>query len=213
MLSQEQIQQIKKQLIQQIEANFPEDKKQYAIQQIESMNAEELEEFLMKNQLIANQKGNSKGDESKIESQKCIFCSIVSGNIQSYKIDENKDAIAVLEINPISQGHSLIIPKKHTETKKLPKNLFSFAEKIAKKIKKRLKVKDIKISSAKLFSHEIINILPVYKDENLNSKRIPIKPEELEEIQKILTKTTKIIKKSKTILKIDGKIWLPKRIP
>jgi len=206
MLSQEQADQIKKQLIQQVESSFPEEKKEFAKQQIESMNAEQLEEFLEKNKLIKAQQDSSQ--------RQCIFCSIISGNIQSYKVDENKDAIAILEINPISKGHTLIIPKQHiSSSAKIPPSIFSLAEEIAKKIKTKFKPKDTRISSSNLFGHEIINVLPIYKDETLDSKRTSMKPEELQQIQDTLLKEPKrVIKKPRT-KKLKEKIWLPKRIP
>ncbi|MFH1607705.1 MAG: HIT domain-containing protein [archaeon] len=207
MLPPEQITQIKKQIIQQIESTFPEDKKKSAIQQIESMNSEQLEEFLKQNKLM-------KQDESP-ETQQCIFCSIVSGQAQSYKIDENSDSIAILEINPISKAHVLIIPKEHiSSSEKLPKSIFTLAKKIAKKIKTKFKPKDVLISSANLFGHEIANVLPVYTNETLESKRSQAKPEELEKLKKQLEKKTKpkVIKESKPE-KIKEKLWLPKRIP
>ncbi len=43
----------------------------------------------------------------------CIFCNIVNGSIPSEKIYEDEDFIAILDINPISKGHLLIIPKRH----------------------------------------------------------------------------------------------------
>lgn len=205
MLPLEQIEQIKQQIIQQVEANFPEDKKESAKQQINSMNSEQLEQFLEKNKLVKTQQNSSQNP--------CIFCSIVSGDVQSNKIDENKDAIAILEINPISKGHTLILPKEHlSSSEKLSQNVFSLAENIAKKIKTKLKPKDVKILPSNLFGHEIINVLPIYKDETLASEKHQAKPEELEEVQKIILKEKKIIKKPK-IEKIKGKIWLPKRIP
>jgi len=206
MLPPEQITQIKSQIIQQISSTFPEDKKQSAIQQIESMNSEQLEEFLKQNNLV-------KGETS--ETQQCIFCSIVSGQAQSYKIDENSDAIAILEINPISKAHSLVIPKKHLKSSdKIPQTAFSLAKSVAKKIKTKLKPKDVEISSANLFGHEIINILPIYENENINSQRQQSNPEELEELKAKLEKKSKpkTIKKPKP-KKIEEKIWLPKRIP
>lgn len=208
MLSQEQIAQIKEQITQQIESNFPEDKKELAKQQIKAMNAEQLEEFLEKNKLIKTSQDSSKN-------QQCIFCSIISGDAQAYKIDENEKAIAILEINPISKGHTLVIPKEHiSSSEKIPQSVFSLAKKIAKKIKTKFKLKDIKISSSNLFGHEIINILPVYKNETLDSKRNQAKPEELKTIQKILKEKPKekIVRKPRT-KKIKEKIWLPKRIP
>jgi len=208
MLSQEQIEQIKKQLLQQVESSFPEEKKEFAKQQIESMNAEQLEEFLEKNKLMKSQKDSSQGQE-------CVFCSIISENIQSYKVDENKDAIAILEINPISKGHTLIIPKQHiSSSEKIPSSVFSLAQEIRKKIKTKFKPKDTRILSSNLFGHEIINVLPVYENETINSKRNKAKPEELEKIKKILEEKPKkkIIRKPRT-KKLNEKIWLPKRIP
>ena len=46
-------------------------------------------------------------------SEKCVFCRIVTGQIPSHKIWEDDRAMAFLDINPSSQGHSLVIPKRH----------------------------------------------------------------------------------------------------
>lgn len=43
----------------------------------------------------------------------CIFCKIINGVIPSAKVYEDADFIAILDINPVSKGHLLIIPKKH----------------------------------------------------------------------------------------------------
>jgi len=43
----------------------------------------------------------------------CIFCKIVKGEIPSYKVYEDERVLAFLDINPIAQGHTLIIPKRH----------------------------------------------------------------------------------------------------
>lgn len=45
----------------------------------------------------------------------CIFCKIVKGEIPSFKIWEDEDFVAFLSIAPISPGHTLLIPKKHSE--------------------------------------------------------------------------------------------------
>ena len=44
----------------------------------------------------------------------CIFCKIIKGEIPSYKIYEDDKIYAFLDINPYSNGHTLIIPKEHT---------------------------------------------------------------------------------------------------
>lgn len=43
----------------------------------------------------------------------CIFCKIGSGEIPSKKVYENDGAFAFLDIEPLSDGHTLVIPKKH----------------------------------------------------------------------------------------------------
>jgi histidine triad (HIT) family protein len=45
----------------------------------------------------------------------CIFCKIASGQIPCKKVYENEDAIAFLDASPLSEGHTLIIPKRHFE--------------------------------------------------------------------------------------------------
>ena len=43
----------------------------------------------------------------------CIFCKIINGEIPSYKVYEDDLVLAFLDVNPESNGHTLIIPKKH----------------------------------------------------------------------------------------------------
>ncbi len=43
----------------------------------------------------------------------CIFCKIISGEIPSYKIYEDENVLAFLDIHPDANGHTLIVPKKH----------------------------------------------------------------------------------------------------
>lgn len=44
----------------------------------------------------------------------CIFCKIIKGEIPSYKVYEDDKIISFLDVNPVSPGHTLIIPKDHT---------------------------------------------------------------------------------------------------
>lgn len=46
-------------------------------------------------------------------SSDCIFCKIVAGEIPSHKVYEDDAFLAFLDINPLSPGHALIIPKEH----------------------------------------------------------------------------------------------------
>jgi len=204
MLSGEQTARIKEQILKQVE-NFPEDKRELAKQQIEAMSPEEIEEFIKKNKLVSGQ-----GE------QECIFCSINEGKIHSHKLEENKFAIAIFEINPISRGHILIIPKKHEQFKEgVPKRLETFAKKISKKVKTKLKPAKVEIHPANLFGHGILNVLPIYEDENIDSERHKASPEEIEELKKEFEKKSapRVPKPTKIKAEINEKLWLPKRIP
>ena len=44
----------------------------------------------------------------------CIFCAIGAGEIPSFKVYEDDIAVAYLDINPFSEGHTLVIPKAHS---------------------------------------------------------------------------------------------------
>lgn len=45
--------------------------------------------------------------------ENCVFCKIVSGEILSYKVYEDDNFLAFLDINPQSPGHTQVIPKEH----------------------------------------------------------------------------------------------------
>ena len=44
----------------------------------------------------------------------CVFCAIAAGEIPCFKVFEDDFALAYLDINPFSEGHTLVIPKAHT---------------------------------------------------------------------------------------------------
>ena len=43
----------------------------------------------------------------------CIFCDIVAGKIPCYKVYEDERTLAFMDINPVTPGHVLVIPKTH----------------------------------------------------------------------------------------------------
>ena len=45
----------------------------------------------------------------------CIFCKIIKGEIPSFKVYEDDKVLAFEDINPISEGHTLVIPKRHAQ--------------------------------------------------------------------------------------------------
>ncbi|OGG58140.1 hypothetical protein A2853_01330 [Candidatus Kaiserbacteria bacterium RIFCSPHIGHO2_01_FULL_55_17] len=44
----------------------------------------------------------------------CIFCKIIQGGLPSYKVYEDENVLAFLDIHPVSAGHTLVVPKKHS---------------------------------------------------------------------------------------------------
>lgn len=46
----------------------------------------------------------------------CIFCKVIAGEIPCYKVYEDKDTLAFLDIKPHAEGHTVVIPRKHAET-------------------------------------------------------------------------------------------------
>jgi len=217
MEEKEQIIQLKKEIISQINSTFPEDKREEAINQINSMNESQFIQFLKQNILLKDSDKEESNISNQLETEnKTPFRLIVEEKIPSYKIDENIEAIAVLEINPISKGHIIIIPKASVkDSNKLPQTAFSLAKKISKKIKNKFKPKEVLITSSSVLGETIINLIPKYSNEDINSERKPSSKEELEELKQELEvkKRIKTIKQSR-IKKIETKgLWLPKRIP
>ena len=49
----------------------------------------------------------------KINPMDCIFCKIIAGDIPSHKVYEDDKVLAFFDILPISQGHTIVVPKKH----------------------------------------------------------------------------------------------------
>jgi diadenosine tetraphosphate (Ap4A) HIT family hydrolase len=100
----------------------------------------------------------------------CVFCEIVKGNIESFKIAENKEFIAILDIKPLVKGQTLIIPKNHysSDPINLPNKVYAraflFAKKISKILQKTLKAKRIFIVVEGMeIDHFHIKLYPVYK--------------------------------------------------
>jgi len=180
MLTKEQADEIKKQLLSQVE-NLPQENKEQIKQQISEFNEEQLEAFLEQNKVQVQQ--GQEGAE-KAEGTQCVFCSIIENKMPSHKIAENKKAIAILEINPLTKGHILILPLEHTTLDKMPKLAMSLAQKIAKKIKTKLKPEDIKLETSSFQGHAIINVVPLYRDNP--PKKEKANEEELQKLQELL---------------------------
>ena len=62
----------------------------------------------------------------------CVFCKIVAGTIPCFKLFEDAETLAFLDINPVHDGHALVIPKAHYPTVfELPPEAFAAAGRTA----------------------------------------------------------------------------------
>ena len=96
-----------------------------------------------------------------------IFSQIISGKIPCYKIAEDDNHIAFLDIFPISKGHILVVPKKETDyifdlNSKSYSDLWLFAKKVAIAQKKVIKCNRIGVSVVGLeVPHTHIHLIPI----------------------------------------------------
>jgi len=81
--------------------------------------------------------------------ENCVFCKIVKGEFDSAKIWEDKNFLAILDINPNTKGMTLIIPKKHSNSDifSIPEKgyheILDASKKVAKTLEKGLNVKRV----------------------------------------------------------------------
>lgn len=107
----------------------------------------------------------------------CIFCKIVNGEAKSWKVYEDDLIMAFFDISVASEGHTLIIPKKHYENiYDIPEKEICELIKVVKKlaIKYKLKINNIQIlhSSGKEAQQDVFHfhfhLVPRRKDDDLD---------------------------------------------
>ena len=106
---------------------------------------------------------------------KCIFCSIINKEIPASIIYETENVISFLDINPMTKGHSLVVPKNHFKSlEDIPENIWNELliafRKISNAIKKGLNATGYNIllnqgkTSWQEIEHIHFHILPSYPD-------------------------------------------------
>ncbi len=131
----------------------------------------------------------------------CIFCKIVNGQIPSKIVFENDTNMAFLDINPISQGHTIVIPQKHYSTiESLPdeevSNLFKTVKKVASLIHDKLDIDGYNIiqnnfrAAGQMVEHSHVHIIPRNRRDRKISLNIPKKQASDEELEKVMKKLT-----------------------
>src|SRR5680860_946592 len=109
---------------------------------------------------------------------KCIFCQIVAGELPSTKVHEDDYALAFLNVQAINPGHTLVIPKTHTEEfQDLPEQeytgLMSVVQTVAKAQKKAYQPKRVGLMVQGFeVAHGHIHVVPLYEATDITSKKI-----------------------------------------
>lgn len=124
-----------------------------------------------------------------------IFSRIINGEIPCYKIAENDRFFAFLDINPLSKGHTLVVPKHETDyifnldDEELGQ-MMVFAKKVAKSIEKAIPCKRIAVAVIGLeVPHAHIHLVPITTEGDLDFKKehLKLSPEEFLDVQKRIT--------------------------
>ena len=119
-----------------------------------------------------------------------IFTKIINGEIPCYKIAEDKNYFAFLDINPLRAGHTLVVPKKETDyifdlSDADVSGIILFSKKVAVAIKSIIPCNRIGVAILGLeVPHAHVHLVPMDSMDDINFKRPKLKfsPEEFKDI-------------------------------
>ena len=125
-----------------------------------------------------------------------LFTRIIKGEIPSYKCAEDDNFYAFLDINPIRQGHTLVVPKREVDyffdlTDEEIGAMQVFAKRVAKAIKEAFPCK--KVSQAVIgldVDHAHIHLVPINEEKDLR-QRITLPPEQMQATAEAILETFK----------------------
>jgi histidine triad (HIT) family protein len=119
-----------------------------------------------------------------------IFSRIISGEIPCYKVAENDQFLAFLDIQPVAVGHVLVIPKKEVDyifdlDDETTAALYLFAKTVARKIKTVVPCVKVGVAVIGLeVPHAHVHLVPMNQvsDLNFSKERVAMSPEQLKEL-------------------------------
>jgi len=130
----------------------------------------------------------------------CIFCKIINGEIPSHVLYEDEQFKVILDVNPATKGHALILPKEHyANLYELPEETAADAMKLAQRMMRKMTekldcdgfniVQNNGEAAGQTVFHFHMHLIPRYKNDGEILKYIAGDPgqEELERIKKTLT--------------------------
>ena len=123
-----------------------------------------------------------------------IFSKIIDGEIPCYKVAENDEFLAFLDINPNSRGHTLCIPNIEVDDildldESTYKNLMLFSRKVAKSIKKVIECKKVSITVIGLeVPHVHVHLIPLNTMIDANfSNKVKLSDSDFRETAKLIS--------------------------
>lgn len=123
-----------------------------------------------------------------------IFSKIVSNEIPSYKVYENENFLAFLDINPLKKGHTLVIPKIEVDyifdlKSKEYQELWNFAKLVAKGMKRVIKCERISIVVMGLeVPHAHIHLIPLdsMQDIDFSKPKLNLSSDQMNKIASLI---------------------------
>ncbi len=109
----------------------------------------------------------------------CLFCKIINGEIPCYKVYEDSDFLAFLDISQATVGHTLVIPKKHVANifeldSETASKMLVVIKNIANKLKEKLNLSAVNILNnsgslaGQTVHHLHFHIIPRYENDNIH---------------------------------------------
>lgn len=125
-----------------------------------------------------------------------IFTKIINGELPCYKVAEDNNYLAFLDINPLARGHTLVVPKKEVDylfdvEDETYKGLFLFAKKVALGVNSAVDCKRVGIAVLGLeVPHAHIHLVPIngIYDIDFSKPKLNLSDEEFSQIASMISK-------------------------
>lgn len=125
-----------------------------------------------------------------------IFSRIIAGEIPSYKVAEDDNYYAFLDINPLTEGHTLVVPKQEVDyifdlDDRTLAGLMLFAKQVAARIQREIACKRVAIVVLGLeVAHAHIHLIPIQSENDVDFRRekLHFSPKEFQKIADKLSK-------------------------
>lgn len=149
--------------------------------------------------------------------EKCPFCKIINGEQESEKVYEDRDVLAILDINPSTPGHTLVIPKKHASTvhdlsNDIMSSLFGAVEKVMRRIGEGLDPDGFNVGwnhgkiAGQAVPHLHIHVLPRFEGDKGGPVQAVVRNEPEGDLSSIAAKIRSVEKPSKQRSRVQREV-------